>query len=365
MDKAKRQRSVRQWMQGLGLGVTALLALPAGAAPLDDPSAWPPPMVVGVRRPMQRGTPRVPWCDFAAHAKTKSTLKVAQDPVFRPLSEEPKAAYAAVRKALLAAKPGSPAQTAAENKLQAMLIEPEGAALARLALNDTDAKVFLPALRHARVVAAVEPRIIGFATQHLRSKDPAVVLAAATLVFAAGCDSPLDFAMDALEQDNPVIQSGLLQLAFRGALDHVEAPILTRVIDWLDAGGGTVQTRVLALRMLGSLGWSVSAGTLLRLTGDADPAVSGEALASLAVVVGEVPQDKVQAFLADPNPLRRAGAIRAIAQAEAMRPERIKALVAPLLSDKSPVADPLFPGQKKPPSVGELAQRALDYAEIR
>ena len=245
-----------------------------------------------------------------------------------------------------------------------MLIEPEGAALARLALTDTDAKVFLPALRQARVVAAVEPRIIGFASQHLKNKDPNVVLAAATLIFAAGCDSPLDYAMDALEQDNPVIQSGLLQLAFRGALDHVEAPILTRVIDWLDAGGGTVQTRVLALRMLGSLGWWASADTLRRLTGDPDPAVSGEALASLAVVVGQVPEDKAKAFLADPSPLRRAGAIRAIAQGEAMRPDRIKALVEPLLSDKAPVADPLFPGQKKPPSVGELAQRALDYAEI-
>jgi len=353
-------------MIGLALGACALIERPASAAPpvAQDPTAWPPPMVVGMRLAAQSSAPRRVWCDFAAHAKARSVVKYAQDPLFRKLAPEPQAAFDEVRKALIAAKPGTKAHRAAETALQNLLLGPDASGMARVALSDAESKVFVPALRFACAVAPGEPRIIGFAGQHLKSKDPQVVLAAATLLFAANCDSPLDYVLDALENDDAAVQTGVLQLVFRSALDHTTSPTLARVAQWLDAGGGTTATRVLALRILGVLAWQPTVGILERLTKEAEPAVAGEALASLAVLGAAMPAT-VQAFLTDPSPLRRAGAIRAIAQMDAMRPERVRAQVTPLLSDKAPVTDAAATGKDKPPTVGELAQRALDYAEVR
>ena len=345
--------------------VRAAPKTPPSNAPLDDPNAWPPPMLVGIRYPLHLNRPRLTWSRIAAYAKSKGSAKVAQDPLFQPASADVTAAFADVRKTLLAAKPGSAAQTAAESKLVTMLHDSDALAVARLAFADTNVSVLRPALRGAVALMAREPRLVGFVTQHLKNADADVVLAAATLVFAAGCEEPLEYALDALERKDTTIQTGILHLAYRAGLDHPNSPFVSRLPEWLAAGDGTTATRVLALRILGLLSWGPGIATVTQLTHDTDPAVAGEALMAMALITGGAPPATVKAFLADASPLRRAGAIRAVTQAEAMHPERIIAQVTPLLGDTAAVLDPVAPSRNKPPTVADLARLALDYAAIR
>lgn len=353
-----------------------LLATPGWAAPqlVDDPNAWPPPMSVGVRHPVRRGgarnaaaqdpAARIPWSDFEAYAKSKADLKVAQDPLFRPPTEAQKAAWTEVRKALGEAKVGSPARHAAQDKLQALLLAPDGASLVRLALSDPDPKINLAALSAARPLAPLEPRMIGFAGKFLKDKDPALVLAAVTLYFDTSCDAPLEYALDVLEWGDAQVQAGVLELVYRAGLDHAGAPTVTRVTQWLEGGHGSTPTRVLALRLIGALGWATTGASLQHLTEDKEPAVAAEALAALAIVDGEAARPIAPRFLTRSEPQARAGAIRALAQIDAMQPQQLAAQLQPLLGDKATLRDAANPASPAV-SIAELARMALDYANLK
>ena len=362
---------------GVLFGALPLLltsAVWAAPAMVDDPNTWPPPMIVGVRHPVQRGGARdaaaqdpgarIAWTDFEAYAKSKADVKMAQDPLFRPPTEAQKAALTAVHKALVAAKVGSTAQRAAQDKLQALLLAPDGATLVRLALSDPDPKLNLATLLAARPLAPQEPRIIGFAGKFLRDKDPVIVLAAATLYFGTSCAAPLEYALDALESDNAQVQTGVLELVYRAGLDHGGAPTVTRVTQWLEAGHGSTATRVLALRLIGALGWTTAGAALNHLTEDKQAAVAGEAVAALAVIDAAAARPIATRFLSRSEPQARAGAIRALAQTEAMQPQQLAAQLQPLLADHAAVQDAAQPDLRAV-TVAELATMALDYANLR
>jgi hypothetical protein len=297
-------------------------------------------------------TARQPWCDFGAHARQFAALAPAADPVFRQPSESDKARFGQVRKAVML---GTLDRSAALPQLRALFAEFDGPALARLGVQDADAKVAALVLEAARAVVAVHPRIFALAADRFHHPDPAVALAAVHMAFATGCDAPALYALDGLHHPDVTVQLATLAEVAQASRTRLDIGLADKVAAWLDAGQGLAEARLSGLRMLGELGWLPATATLDRLTRGVKTTEAAEAFAALAVVAPTEVTPRLEAWLHDKAPVKRAAAARAVAQVLAMEPARVQRLLQPLLNDRALGADALAPRS----TVAEVASRAL------
>jgi HEAT repeat protein len=207
---------------------------------------------------------------------------------------------------------------------------------------------------------AANPRLAAMMLEHLKHPDPAVARAAVRLVFATGCDAPVQYGMDALRHADESVQLTVLQEVGTAMRHRTDIGLPDKVMAWLEAGEGKPRARLAALRMLAELGWLPATPGLERLARGPQPDESAEALAALAVVAPTRAAKLMTAWLSDRQPVRRAAAARAVVEVMALEPARAAAALQPLLADGARGADPLQPAT----TVGEVARRALAWVRV-
>lgn len=349
----------------------ALLGSPAQAhadAPTLDLS-WVPPPSVGMRlpaltpEPTDRALVRKPWCDFGHHAQRFSTPGAGPDFVFRKLSPPARTALQEIRDAIT--NPNDyKAAAEAEARFDRLVLTADGAALVRLTLLDPNPRIELMALNAAKLIAALEPRLAAFATGYLASADPELAAAAVETHFASGCDTAALYALDGFGHPDERVQLATLRAAFNVSRNHENLRLVDRIAALMASGKGTPRARIVALRVLGRLGAVATSNYVETLLKDKDDAVAGEALATLAVLQPERAGVQATKWLKDKSPQKRAGALRAFAQAYAGRQDLAEKLIRPLMQDTTPLADPLGVGEGAGKTLGDEARAALDYIEL-
>lgn len=349
----RRQRGVRS----LALPILAGLAILA-AGPVTAQSMTPAPQVglVGTGVLASARTQRLPWCDFGSHARQFAALPPASDPVFRQPSDAAKAKFGQVRKELML---GTTTPALAIQQWRALFAQADGPALARLGVQDADARVAAAVLEAARTVVAMHPRVFALAADRFRHPDPAVAIAAVHMAFATGCDAPALYALDGLHHPDATVQLATVEAVAEAARTRLDIGLADKVAAWLDAGEGQPQARRTALRMLGRIGWLPATATLQKLTRSAQPDEAAEALVALAVVAPTEAAPLLEAWLRDKAPVKRGAAARAVAQVLAMDVAKAQRLLHPLLSDRAAGADPLAPKT----TVAEVARQALAWVQ--
>lgn len=328
--------------------ITWLLVGVATATAADLAPAVGAGVVVGVHP-----QPRAGLCDFAAQAAKLQAQPMDQDPVFRPPSPQAKGALGVVRKRLMQG------EAAAQEDLRTLLAGPEGATLARLAIQDGDPKVQLAAVRAATPQAQNHPRLFAFLPTLDTKTAAELALAIVDFDFATGCDAPVLFALDGLGHPAASVVQALIDKVGALAATHRDAAPVDRLVAWLMRREGSAPLRARAVRVLGQRGLLNLATTWQKLAGDSAPEVAGEAWSAWArVAPGQVQVALAAGGLADPRPLLQWGALRAAADACALDPARCEKLVRPLLASKAQLADPVTGSSVR---IGAVAAQVLAY----
>jgi hypothetical protein len=306
---------------------------------------------VGVAVPATRVQERQPFCDFGAHSAALQNVAVQADPVFRQPGPSAKQALAAQRKRLLEGLPAP--------DLAALFAGPDGPALVRLALQERDPRTLEAVLSAAQPVARRHPRLAALALDHVLSPHVEVATAAVGLAFATGCDAPSLYALDGLAHPDERVQRAVLAHLAILLQNHRDIGLASRLCRWLEEGKAPVTSRVLALRLLASVGWMPAEPTLQGLSQSTEPAVAAEALVAWAVVAPDRARASAVKWLTDRRPVKRAAALRALAQAAPEEPTTAVA-IARLAHDRHAGADPLAAAT----TVAEVAQQALAYIAL-
>lgn len=346
---------LRQSMPNACAASVFLVALSASAA---DKSDWRPPRSVGLRVPLLREN-LLPWCDFAANAQAMANVPMEQDPLFRSPDAAAKAKLGQLRKILMNGSDGERAQ--AEADLRTLFAQPIGPSLARVAAQDADPHVQAAALRAARFLAAKHPRLFGYATAATKNADAAVAQAAVVGLMATQCDAGALYALDGLQHPSEIVQMATLELLATQAIERRDLGLYGKLAQWLESRAGQPNSRRIAVRLLGHIGWLPATEALRRLLTDADSQVAAEALVGLATVAPDDVLATIKLWLRDKLPVKRAAAVVAIAQALAVQQMTALDLLKPMLNDRAPVAG--LP-QDSPTTVAELAQKAIVYIRL-
>lgn len=283
---------------------------------------------------------RQPWCDMAAHVARLQPLPMQDDPVFRQPTAMEKSRLGRVRKTLLT---GTKAPSDARNValFAALLTEPTGVALARIAMQDASVRVRLPALMASRKVAAQHPRLASFAGPDVRHADPTIALAAARMLLAARCDTTGTYALDALEHADAQVRASIALATLRNAREMRDMGLVGTVIEHAATVERDPHTRAAIIRELGHIGWQPAAGTLAQLTTDGDELVRAEATVALARVTSKLAAASIAALVKSKVPWSRLSAARAAAASGVHDPAKARALLQPLLGDRRRARDPL------------------------
>jgi hypothetical protein len=312
---------------------------------------------VGSLRPLRdQPLKRTALCDFARLAAQQQALPADQDPVFRQPSAEAKAALGRTRKALMAGEPNGQAQ------LGELLRGPEGPTLARLALQDRDRKVQTAAAVAATPLAGQHPRLFAFLPVIDATTPPALALALLRMDFATGCDTPVLYALDALDHPSAEVVELALRLAIGQAGEGQSAAPVNRVVAWLERRSGPPRLRGLAMRLVGGLGLLHLSQALERLSRDADPLVAGEARVAWAKVSPGLAAKQLPAWWADPKPCGQVAALRAVAEIGADQPEAHLPRLRAALANPALCRDGVTGEQT---SVASTAHAVLNYWELK
>lgn len=351
LDWVKSRQTLRIWRVAVGV----LLPLTVSAAENKD---WRPPRNVGLRVALASASP-LPWCDFAANAQAMANVPLQEDGLFRTPDPNAKAKLGQLRKILMNGSEGE--RRDAEAQLAALFAQPAGASLARLAAQDADAHVQAAALRAAKFLAAKHPRLYGYATAATQNADAAVAQAALIGLMATQCDAGALYALDGLQHPTEIVQMTAIELLATAAIARRDLGLYGKLAQWLETRAGSPNSRRMATRLLGHIGWLPATETLRRLLSDADNQVAAEALVALATVAPDDVMATIKLWLRDKLPVKRAAAVQAIAQALAMQQMTALDLLKPLLNDRAPV--PGLP-QDPPTTVAELAKKAIAYVRL-
>lgn len=341
----------------LGSTVWASVAQPAAKPAPESRGATGDGWHVGSVRP-RRDQPlqRAALCDFARLAAQQQALPAAEDPVFRQPSAEAKAALGRARKALIAGEPNGHTQ------LSELFRGPDGPTLARLALQDRDRKVQTAAAEAATPLAKQHPRLFAFLPVIDAATPQALALALLRMDFATGCDTPVLYALDALDHPAPEVVELALRLAISQASEVQSAAPVNRVVAWLERRSGPPRLRGLAMRLVGNLGLLHLSQALERLSRDADPLVAGEARVAWAKVSPGLAAKQLPAWWADPKPCAQLAALRAVAEIGAEQPEAHLPKLRAALANPALCRDGVTGDQT---SVGSTAQAVLNYWDLK
>lgn len=348
----------------MGLVVLALTHNPVVSPDVD--LSWVPTPTAGVRLPAltrettDRALVRKPWCDFGKHAQRYSKGGNGADAVFRRPSAEARATLNEIRESILNPTDyASPA--AAEARFGQLAQTVDGPALIRLTIQDADPRIERMALRASKLVVALQPRLAAFATGYLTSADPELAIAAVDMHFASGCDTAAQYALDGFRHPLESVQLATLRAVYEFSRNHENLRLADRILQFIAEGKGTPRARFVALRLFGHLGLESTAVPIEALLTDKQDAVAAESLATLAIVSPGLAEKYLKKWLKDKSPLKRAGAMRAIAQVYASRREVAEPLLRPLLNDTTPLPDAFGLAAAPGKTLGEVARAALAY----
>lgn len=353
--------SLRVASAALAVALLGVPAMPlwAQAAPASSPNTPAYPGNDGWRietvRPAQLQAPqRTALCDFAKLAAQQQALPMADDPVFRPPTPDAKAQLGRTRKAILSG------DVTGEAQLQALLGGPEGPTLARLALQDRDLRVQVAAAKAAVGLASLHPRLFAFVPGMDRTTPANLALALVNLDFATGCDTPILYALDAL--DHPaaeVVEQAIRKTAALAARIRSPAPV-DRVAAWLERRGGPPRLRLLGVRLLGGQGLVHLTGLMARLSNDPDAAVAGEARVGWARLAPGDAAKHAAGWWQDRRACAQVAALRATAELAANNPADYLKHLQQAARNSASCIDPLTNSPRK---VSEVAQQVLVYWE--
>lgn len=277
---------------------------------------------------------------------------MAEDPVFRPPSPEAKAQLGRTRKAILTGDPTGDAQ------LQALVSGPQGPSLARLALQDRDPRMQLAAAKAATGLAKAHPRLFAFLPTLDRNTPSNLALALVRLDFATACDTPVLYALDALDHPSAEVVELAVRLVAAQA-QHIRSPApVDRVAAWLERRSGPPKQRLLAVRLLADLGLVHLSGLMGRLSRDPDAAVAGEARVGWARLAPVDASKSAATWWQDRRPCAQLATLRAVALLGAAEPAVHLASVQSATQNSAICGDPLTGLPRK---VSEVAQQVLDY----
>ena len=303
---------------------------------------------------------RKPWCDFGKHAKRYSPGTPGPDVVFRRPSEEARTALHEIHEAIVDPT-NYAAPAAAEARFAKWVQTIDGPALIRLTVQDPDPRMQLLSLKASRLIVARQPRLAAFATAYLSSADPALATAALEMHFASGCDTAAQYALDGFRHPDETVQLATLHAVYDASRSHENLRLGDRIAELMSQGRGTARARVVALRLFGRLGLESVAAYVEPLLKDKQDAVAAEALATLAILQPSIAEKYATKWLKDKSPLKRAGALRALAQIYAGRRDLAEPLLRPMLNDKTPVPDAFGLAMAPGGTLGDVAQAALNY----
>ncbi len=340
-----------------------LLLLSRSAQPQGLPVAS---LTVGVRVTLEDAAqPRKTWRDFGEHARSLSGLAMAKDPVFHTPSAQSKALYGQVIKRVEA----PPSAAVVQSLKDLFSQEPDGPALARIAATDKDSRVVATALQAMTPdVVALHPRVLALAVTRgmvqpdQAAPDPALAVALIHADFACHCDAMALYGLDGLQHPEARVQAAAVSEALNALRHQADIGIGQKLLDWLSESTGNSMVRLQAVRGLGEVGWLPATVVLERLARGPNKPEAAEALVALAAVAPTLAEPLARPWLRDPAPVRRAAAVRALAQCLAMQPEAAWELLAPLASDGGRGVDPLEPDGGQ--TVGGVVKLAKYYIEI-
>ena len=332
--------------------------------------SWIPLATAGMRAPAlareatDRRLLRKPWCDFGRHAQRVGKLQDGVDVVFRRPSAEARTALNEVIESLQ--NPNDyKARATAEARFTQLAQTVDGPGLLRIALQDADPRVELMALKASRLVMGRQPRLVAFATPFLGAADPQLAIAAVETHFASGCNTAAQYALDGFRHPDEGVQLATLKSVYAATRTHEDLRLADRIGDLVVQGHGTPRTRTIALRLLGRLGLEAASTNVEALLTDKQDAVAAEALATLAILQPGAAEKRLGKWLKDKSVVKRAGALRAFAQVYASRLDLAEKVLRPLLSDATPLPDPLGVGVGPGRTLGEVARAALAYVEMQ
>jgi len=255
-------------------------------------------------------------------------VPLAQDAVFRPPTVLGKAELGRLRKQ-------PPPGQALEGALDGLFGQPDGPALARLAVQDKDPRVAVAAVRAAAVLAERHPRLYAFLPTLDARTSVELAQAIVQFDFATGCDTPVHFALDALHHPD----ARVVAMAAHGALDLAEATTasapLNRTVQWLADAKGSPALRVAIARRLGNAGFVQLLPLWQRLAADRDLAVAAEAQVAAARLSPAAARGWVKAAMADRSPWRQITALRAAPLAYAFDPDALSGHLARLCASSA------------------------------
>ncbi len=343
------------------LSIAAGLFALAGHAQPPAPVRAPVSLQVGLRTPM-RSSPtapasRLPWCDFGNQAKVFIATPPSADPVFRNPTDLTKAKLGVLRKNLML---GTLDRHAAVVQLRTLFALPDGPSLARLAVMDADPKWAVAALDAAQSIAPQHPRLFALVTEKFAHPDAAVAEAAIRLAFSTACDVPALYALDGLHHPDARVQAATVALLAEAARRRTDLGLVGKLLEWLESGDGAAQARLAAIRALGELAWLPATGVLDRLARTGKPNEAAEAFVALAAVSPWTVTGRLETWLRDKAPVKRAAGARAAAQALALEQAKVEKWLTALLEDRATGADPLAPAT----TVGQVAQKAMRYVRM-